>query len=45
MPQLVVNMDDRVLMNIGCKLKVWSYKIPHYSYLNSLADLNRFFKK
>ena len=37
MPQLVVNMNDRALINIGSKLKVNSFKMRHAPYSNRWA--------
>ena len=34
MPQLVVNMNNRALINIGGKLKVSSFELRHAPYLN-----------
>ena len=34
MPQVVVNMKVRALINIDCKLKVNSFKMRHAPYSN-----------
>ena len=39
MPQLVVIMRDRALINIDCKLKLNSFKLRHAPYSNRCGQL------
>ena len=42
MPQLVVNMNDRALINIGGKMKVTSFILRHAPYSNRCVALKNY---